>query len=227
MQALLDMVTPLLATMTPLQISSVAVLVSLMPAVIAKIKGRSFIGFWVYGLLVWPVALTHSLVMARAQRAAGAIRAEPTAPAAPVMRPEETKACPDCAATVLAVAGVCQHCGYEFNAATEPATEAQRQLLKRHLGMDAAGLDRDGADRRIAAAAFALATHRTHGGPTPTPAMLLQAVHMLLINNAFARACLDWAGPGPIETVEPAAAPTESDAVRAVRDALGLAMPKR
>jgi len=35
----------------------------LIPAFIARYKGRSFIGFWIYGIFLWPVALIHSLVL--------------------------------------------------------------------------------------------------------------------------------------------------------------------
>lgn len=31
-------------------------------AIIANSKGRSAIGWWFYGFLIWPIALTHILV---------------------------------------------------------------------------------------------------------------------------------------------------------------------
>ena len=40
-----------------------APLAALIPAVIASNKGRSFLGFYVYGLFFWLIALIHSLVM--------------------------------------------------------------------------------------------------------------------------------------------------------------------
>jgi hypothetical protein len=41
----------------------IAVFIGLIPAAIAANKGRSFIGWWVYGALVFIVALPHSLMI--------------------------------------------------------------------------------------------------------------------------------------------------------------------
>lgn len=37
--------------------------ISLIPAAIARRKGYSFIGWWCYGLLIWPVAIPHVLLI--------------------------------------------------------------------------------------------------------------------------------------------------------------------
>ena len=42
---------------------AILLITPVIPAVIAKNKGRSAFGFWLYGLLLFPVALVHSLVM--------------------------------------------------------------------------------------------------------------------------------------------------------------------
>ena len=41
----------------------VAILLGLIPASIAKKKGRSFIGFWIYGALFFIIALPHALLL--------------------------------------------------------------------------------------------------------------------------------------------------------------------
>ncbi len=42
---------------------AVLIAAPLIPANIAKTKGRSFLGFYIYGLFFWVIALIHSLVM--------------------------------------------------------------------------------------------------------------------------------------------------------------------
>lgn len=44
----------------------IAVFLGLIPAAIAANKGRSFIGWWVYGSLIFIVALPHSLLVKKA-----------------------------------------------------------------------------------------------------------------------------------------------------------------
>jgi len=43
-----------------------AVLLGLIPALVAKHKGRSFVGWWVYGALLFVFALPHALLLNRA-----------------------------------------------------------------------------------------------------------------------------------------------------------------
>jgi len=54
----------------------VAVLIGLIPAVIANGKGRSFGLWWIYGSLFFIVALIHSLVMKADQEALGNVRCQ-------------------------------------------------------------------------------------------------------------------------------------------------------
>ena len=66
------------------------------PALIASGKGRSFVGFFIYGLILPPIALIHSLV----------------ASSDPNMqtdgRPQKT--CPSCLSKIPAAAKKCKHC---------------------------------------------------------------------------------------------------------------------
>jgi hypothetical protein len=67
---------------------------------IAQDKGRSFGGFWLYGLLVFPVALIHSLVMALS--IAGLEQQ--------ALERGERRKCPHRAELVKREATLCKHC---------------------------------------------------------------------------------------------------------------------
>lgn len=67
-----------------------AVLLGLAPAAIASGKGRSFLGWWIFGALLFIVALPAALLIAPRQ---------------------ETRPCPECAEPILPAARKCKHCG--------------------------------------------------------------------------------------------------------------------
>ena len=41
----------------------IGVLLGLIPAFIARRKGRSFVFWWIYGTLIWIIAFPHALIM--------------------------------------------------------------------------------------------------------------------------------------------------------------------
>ena len=73
----------------------VLAMIMLLPANIAHRKGRSFSLFAVYGILLWIVAIIHSIMMSSDK-----VKAEP----------DKYKSCPYCGETVLKVATKCKHC---------------------------------------------------------------------------------------------------------------------
>ncbi|MBI6550206.1 zinc ribbon domain-containing protein [Xenorhabdus lircayensis] len=78
----------------------------LLPAGIAASKGRSFGAWWVYGFLIFIVALIHSLVLESKQH----ITEEKK------INLGEIKKCPFCAESIKAEAIVCKHCNKEIPA---------------------------------------------------------------------------------------------------------------
>lgn len=70
-----------------------AIVLGLIPAAIARRKERSFLGWWAFGFLIWPVALIASVIVDNPYR----------------------YRCPYCAEQVRAEATVCPHCRRELD----------------------------------------------------------------------------------------------------------------
>lgn len=89
----------------------IAILLGLIPAAIAKSKGRSFGLWWLYGFLIFIVALPHAL-MIRPNIQGLDEQAKLTG----------FRKCPFCAEFVRPDAIVCKHCGRDIPA-PPPVTE--------------------------------------------------------------------------------------------------------
>lgn len=79
----------------------IAAVLGLIPAFIAQSKGRSFGAWWLYGFLLFIVAIIHVLVAPSLQNS-------------PV-NSSELRECPFCAESIKRQASKCKHCGSEIS----------------------------------------------------------------------------------------------------------------
>lgn len=75
----------------------------LIPSMIAKNKGRDAFLWWLYGALIFPVALVHSLLISPDQQTADARELS-----------SGKQKCPFCAEFIRPEAAVCKHCGRDL-----------------------------------------------------------------------------------------------------------------
>lgn len=88
-----------------------ACLLGIVPAAIAHQKGRNFFGWWLYGTLLWIVALPHAILLSTDQEQIDA-RA---------MRQGGQK-CPHCAEIIRRDARVCRFCGGDLTSIAAATT---------------------------------------------------------------------------------------------------------
>lgn len=88
-----------------MEIAIVAALLGLIPATIARKKGRRFAPWWVYGFLLFIVALPHALLL---KSDVTQIEVQQAA--------QGLKKCPFCAEMIKPDARVCRYCGRDLPA---------------------------------------------------------------------------------------------------------------
>lgn len=75
-------------------------ILAIIPAVIAKHKGRNFFTWYVYGYFLWLIALVHSIVMSKTKE----LREQELLDSLEYVR------CPHCLEIIRNGASICPHC---------------------------------------------------------------------------------------------------------------------
>lgn len=97
------------------------IVMAIIVCVVALNRGRNGFGWFVYGLLIWPVALINVLVIPPLNE-----RVETRA-----IEAGDSKRCPHCAEIIRAQANVCRYCGRDVPVENPDALRAPARLPAR------------------------------------------------------------------------------------------------
>lgn len=104
-----------------------AILIGLIPAVIAQGKGRSFVLWWIYGAALFIIALPHSLIMKVNTEKIENRQIN-----------DGMKKCPYCAEMVKSEAIKCKHCGADIKPEPTSAVKHNERVACSNCGAELA-----------------------------------------------------------------------------------------